>query len=236
MLVILDISHNPNTCLPNYVNAMDSATKTTPLCGYGNPNGCPVADTCTPNLTFYLSQDSFSVSTWDIFPVYSLNTTSAIWYWGDGTSSTGFYPSHVYASGGTYNICATVFSACGDSSQVCQADSFFRVSSAQNMVYVNVQGGSSTGIIANAINARESVYPNPGDGTFKISIEEPAVSAGTAEIIVTNSIGQEVYTGTGSFSENKLVKEINLHGYGSGMYFISIKCGIKSYRLKAVVR
>ncbi|MHB8260173.1 MAG: gliding motility-associated C-terminal domain-containing protein [Bacteroidia bacterium] len=34
------IFNNPFTCLPNYIKAMDSLTRTYPLCELGNPNGC----------------------------------------------------------------------------------------------------------------------------------------------------------------------------------------------------
>ena len=38
-----DIRNNLFTCLPNYINAMNTATHAYPLCATGNSNGCPVA-------------------------------------------------------------------------------------------------------------------------------------------------------------------------------------------------
>lgn len=41
----INISDNKNKCLPNYIDAMDAATKMTPLCtigdGVNNPDNCP---------------------------------------------------------------------------------------------------------------------------------------------------------------------------------------------------
>ncbi|MDF2451942.1 MAG: C-terminal target protein [Bacteroidota bacterium] len=39
----LNISHNPFTCLPNYIPVMDSVTLLYPLCAAGNPFNCPSA-------------------------------------------------------------------------------------------------------------------------------------------------------------------------------------------------
>ncbi|HTA26621.1 MAG TPA: T9SS type A sorting domain-containing protein [Bacteroidia bacterium] len=38
-----NVTGNPFTCLPNYVHGMNAATLAYPLCGPGNPNGCPSA-------------------------------------------------------------------------------------------------------------------------------------------------------------------------------------------------
>ncbi|HTA61688.1 MAG TPA: leucine-rich repeat domain-containing protein, partial [Bacteroidia bacterium] len=43
--VVFNISSNPFTCLPNYIDVMDSAQLANPLCAAGNSNGCPVAAT-----------------------------------------------------------------------------------------------------------------------------------------------------------------------------------------------
>ena len=37
------LNPNPYNCLPNYITAMDAATRAYPLCNLGNTNGCPVS-------------------------------------------------------------------------------------------------------------------------------------------------------------------------------------------------
>jgi len=48
----------------------------------------------------------------------SVNGTSAIWNFGDGSTSTVYNPSHTYTSAGTFNVRLTVSSSCGTDSVV----------------------------------------------------------------------------------------------------------------------
>jgi|GEM_PF-1259861 len=83
--------------------------------------------------------------TWDAYPSYSSYVTSARWYWGDGTSTTGLYPSHTYSVAGRYNICVAAYSSCGDSAIYCQNDTVYRLGNNNNtlssMININVVSG-----------------------------------------------------------------------------------------------
>jgi uncharacterized repeat protein (TIGR03803 family) len=124
-----------------------------------------------PTVSCILTQDT-APSTWDAYPSYSSNVTSARWYWGDGSSTTNLYPSHTYSVAGRYNICVTAYSSYGDSAVYCQNDSLYRLSNnntQNNMVYVNVLHSQATGINqVTDINNQISIYPNPSNGTFVI--------------------------------------------------------------------
>ncbi len=168
----LNISHNPFTCLPNYTLKMDSTTLSYPLCGSGNTYGCPNSTDCTPAGTFSLTAD-ITPHYWDAHPAYSANTINTRWYWGDGTSTTGLYPSHIYPNPGFYNICVATYSSCGDSSKYCIADSLYRLannSPYNTMVYINVDSTNNytTGINKLVRSNELNIYPNPNNGSFVI--------------------------------------------------------------------
>ncbi len=48
----------------------------------------------------------------------STNAGSAVWYFGDGSTSTVYNPSHTYGTAGTYNVKLIVTSSCGTDSLV----------------------------------------------------------------------------------------------------------------------
>ncbi|MGZ4058435.1 MAG: M4 family metallopeptidase, partial [Bacteroidia bacterium] len=48
----------------------------------------------------------------------SVNGSTAVWHFGDGTTSTAYSPSHTYTTAGTFNVKLTVSSACGTDSVV----------------------------------------------------------------------------------------------------------------------
>jgi hypothetical protein len=164
-------------------------------------------DSCErPVVTYTLVQNA-APQTWDIFPTYSL-TTNATWYWGDGSSSIGMYPSHTYATAGRYNICVTVFSSCGDSVSYCQSDTVFKSSSA--MVQVNVVNGS---IGTHTIVKDHSLqaYPNPGNGNIRLTSDSEI-----GPITIYNSLGEIILKD--KINSNKYL--LDLTKQSPGIYFL----------------
>lgn len=124
------------------------------------------ADT-VPTVSYLLVPDTVP-HVWDMYVSYSSNIVNARWYWGDGTDTLGLYVSHTYNSSGVYNICVTVYNACGDSSSYCLNDSIYRTTS-NSMVRVNVMQSQAAGISQiSGLNANVSIYPNPTNGNFTI--------------------------------------------------------------------
>lgn len=76
-----------------------------------------------------------------------------------------------------------------------------------------------TGIIENEINGSISLYPNPNNGTFQLSLE--GVDAGVYNVSVTNMIGQTIYSNPinvgGNYNGN-----IALSNLENGVYFMEI--------------
>ncbi len=64
---------------------------------------------------------------------------SYLWSWGDGTSSTGATPSHIYSTPGYYNICLTITDANGCTGMYCDSSTYiFRSNSEASMITINV--------------------------------------------------------------------------------------------------
>ena len=120
-------------------------------------------------VSYILQKDNAAADTWDAYVNYNNGTgpVTYFWNWGDGSSSVTPYPSHTYSVAGTYSICVTIADG-SCSSTYCQNDSIYRLSSSNNMVYVNVLH-ASTGIQQLSITSSQvSVYPNPNSGAFTI--------------------------------------------------------------------
>jgi len=73
-----------------------------------------------------------------------------------------------------------------------------------------------------------SVYPNPSNGKFTIILKD--LTQEKVDFQITNSLGQVVYSGTLSSSENQ--KEINL---ATGIYYLKINSGVRLETIELIV-
>ena len=172
-----------------------------------------------PRVSFVLQKDSSAANTWDVYPTYSSYVTTANWNWGDATSITnGLYPSHTYATAGSYSICVTASYTSNNLTcvgpPICQNDSLYRLaynSASSAMVHVNVIN-KTAGIQQLTANKQQfSVYPNPASGTINI---QSNTELGTVSIY--NSLGESILQ-----IKSKNVKEqVDLSKFPSGIYII----------------
>ncbi len=144
-------------------------------------NGCQACDTVTMyfgnqtflcNANFVIYPDSVNTN---IAWIYNLSTggpnMTYQWFWGDNTPvDTVPYPSHVYSSSGSYNICLVIYDAinqCSDT--MCQLLWVPRLSqqAASNPFYVNV---IPTGMQENS-QSSWSLFPNPASTELTIKTD-----------------------------------------------------------------
>jgi hypothetical protein len=186
-------------------------------------NNCINTDTISiivnPALTasFILRKDTLQIGKWDAYPNYSATINAARWYWGDGTSTIGLYPSHIYAVAGNYMICVTAYSSCGDSISTCQNDTISRLASnsiLSNAVYINVINNTTTGIKQVINNTQVTIYPNPSSGIFAIQ----TIEYNNTNIEVYNLMGQKVFTDKLQYNTT----QINLSSLVNGMYQVRL--------------
>lgn len=198
-----------------------------------NLNSCAVAVnpiTITPPcaaISNFTVVPTSTAQVWNAAPTSFSNVTSALWSWGDGSTSNSLYPSHTYSAAGLYNICLTVTTTCASTSSFCANYNIFKSSSSpETVVTINVVN-SLSGIKANTLDASLfSVYPNPANNVVYIANKHNQ----HATIKVFNFEGDEVKTL--AVEANNTTK---LEGVSSGIYFLEIKAEEKLLRKKLIV-
>jgi len=176
---------------------------------------------CSPTVMYTLSKDSTTALTWNAYPFYPSNITGATWYWGDGSSTTGLYPSHTYSAAGTYSTCVTVSVSCGTiTATYCYVAAIFRSTQSNDMILVNVKQAYETGIknLTKAEN-RLSIYPNPNNGEFVLELNAAGNEQKESTILIYNMVGEKVV------EKQVLIngkQTIDLSNLVNGTYFVKI--------------
>jgi len=195
---------------------------------------CTVVDTISINVTpspvvsFTMTPDS-TPQVWSVYTSYS-GVDNAIWNWGDGSSSTGLYPSHTFATAAKYNICVTAVSyACADSVTICQNDSLYRLSNStsSNIISVHVVN-TTTGInqVASS-NHPIKIYPTPAQNNFTIDVADNQKQTINVFDLNGNLVLSQTINGT---------TNIDASNFNAGIYNISIigSTGVTNKRLVIV--
>jgi len=160
---------------------------------------------CEPIANFNYSVSYLSVS----FSDSSLNSSSRVWDFGDGSSDTSLNPSHTYTQSGTYQVCLISNNSCS-SDTICQSFT----------VLVN-------NISSYQFNKLVKVYPSPTTGQITVDLVNTYKEV---DITIRNVIGQIVLS-KNLKSTNQLSFELN---GPSGIYFIEIRTTEKSAVFKVV--
>ncbi|MEN9522575.1 MAG: hypothetical protein RL065_952 [Bacteroidota bacterium] len=149
------------------------------------------------------------------------------WSWGDGSTSTGQYPSHTYALAGTYTICLSITATGGGA--MC-TDTF-----CLTQIVARMKGGNAIHSITildpnapNGINnlvalSKLSVYPNPATSELNIEVKGEKIEA----VKITSINGQIMNS---EFAANK----INISNLSSSVYFVEVKTSNNIYRTKFI--
>lgn len=190
---------------------------------------------CVANVTFSMHQDTLNPQpgVWEVSTYYSPQVTNAVWSWGDGTYDTGLSPTHTYTVAGLYNICVNAYASCGDSSFVCQNDSLYRAMGMISVTVLNVNNVAAGIKTETQQSAQVSVYPNPSAGVFTLNLTN--VSAASAQIVLTNILGEVVYSSQETVNNNAVSKEINLQNIANGAYFMKVNMSNKAYTTKIII-
>ena len=206
-----------------------------------NLDFCPIQEneTCSPY--FEIVNDSLYNDPFNVFILFpgAPDASYLNWTFGDGGMSYDAYPSHIYETEGTYEICLYV--SCLDGSGVNYCDSITINSDGTiddgGMVQqvVNLQVVSSfTGISEEpTISHRLSVFPNPASDKTRLNWQSS--KAMLTYVDVFNNQGKRIYS--------KLVPQIvgintfdfDLSELSSGFYTIQIASGEEMFVGKVVV-
>ena len=187
--------------------------------GGGTTLGCKAAYMFDTVLTTLGQVVVYNTSTVDSTYSQSGNV-SYLWDFGDGTSDTGQFPTHVYTQAGTYALCVTVIavgqnanmvSTCTDTyCDTLTVDSTGAISYKNVNVVLNVYSPKQMNVEEND-NQYVTLYPNPSRGSALLELEHES-------LILIYSM------------EGKLIREWKSEGgeellpvLAPGTYFVRIK-------------
>jgi hypothetical protein len=133
----------------------------------------------------------------------SLNSTTYLWDFGDGTSSTDFEPVHLYSAPGVYNVCLTATGECDDNT-TCQ----------------DVRAWDGVGIGEFDANNAISIYPNPASDV--LTIEASNVPGDVLNIEISNISGQVVMNSQLNDFNGYAKEQLDISELTKGVYFVKI--------------
>jgi len=222
----------------NYIATLNAVNySVNPSCSDTSSHAITVnTNTCIANANFSIAPTA-TAQYWNVIPASPANVSSAIWTWGDGSSSNILYTSHQYSAAGTYSICLTVTVNCGATSYHCSSYYIFRSSEQDNsaMIYVNVIDPYI--FMANSNIEMKSIlytiYPNPSNGDFNLNVS--GLDYGLVKVSISNIIGTQVFETEVEASNGSLSKELHVNYLSNGIYFVKINSGKKEHIKKIVI-
>lgn len=132
-----------------------------------------------------------------------------LWSWGDGTTSTGAYPSHTYASAGSYTICLYISTpapnSCSDS--LCLTST---INKTESMYTINFYAPNSVNDVKSEL---ATIYPNPTKSSFMIKGNKSNTYA--VDFYTVNGI--KVKTSSVNANEN-----MNISTLANGIYILKV--------------
>lgn len=92
-----------------------------------------------------------------------------LWNWGDGSTSAGAYPTHVYNTAGYYDVCLSITDSNGCAATYC--DSAVYLYKTDEMITVNVVSEIPNGILEAQDLKGVLLYPNPAGDVLNVSFK-----------------------------------------------------------------
>ncbi len=169
-----------------------------------NVNGCMGSDsavvTINSNPTVTASASSVVVCVDDASVTLLGIPTGGVWS-GPGVSGSNFNPSIAGVGAQTASYSYTDANGCS------------------NIATVNVQVNACVGFVENILANGVSVYPNPNNGSFTLSVN---ANVADLTIKITDMQGRVVYASVENNVNAGFVKQISLDTQSSGMYLMHI--------------
>lgn len=196
-----------------------------------NVTGLP----CTANSNFTVMPTA-TPKFWYAVPNYPWNITKALWSWGDGSSDTLLYTSHLYSLSATYSICLTVTVSCGASSSSCVNQFIYKGAGEQmDILGINVVQPSSQITAINEASFENMVgikiVPNPNNGIFELQSQN--FEGLSTHLSIYNLLGEKVYeTHQPQMNANT---QLNLEHLNNGVYFINLNSTNKHATIKIMI-
>ena len=166
--------------------------------------------------------------------------SSVLWDFGNGMTSSSFYPTYFYDSIGTYTVCLTVNFYDGCSSTDCVTFTMdANGTSGPGGAQMNGFWLNTTGTYPNNVNELTSnatavnMFPNPTSGNMVVKVSQLNPSENTT-IRIYSIDGKEVFAnnfGAGSINNTF---QLNVSELSNGYYFLSLQNGNQIQRVPFV--
>ena len=187
--------------------------------------GCVVVGPTTPSscsASFYPYVDSTQTNLVYLIENSTGNGLSYYWDFDDGSTSTQQFPTHVYTSYGTFNICLTISdnSNCIDTYCISMLlDSVQKTGSGAYTVIV-VPDVPVTGIENSvSIDLKTVVYPNPASSEVYVELTGWSNSV---TLTLLNVVGQKLSREVVSLDTGQNTVKLDMNDYSAGLYFIQV--------------
>jgi len=159
----------------------------------------------------------------------ALNTYQ--WNFGDGSTSTDQYPTHVYANNGVYNVCLQMAQPGGGVCTYCHEIGIDSTGSpvlredATGFTVNVVAFGTALGVNAPSQSAFD-VYPNPIGDNASVSLYMENATACTVDVF--NAAGQRVKTFNEEATAGANTLRLPMQDLTKGMYLMTVRFDGKS--------
>ncbi|MCC6838277.1 MAG: T9SS type A sorting domain-containing protein, partial [Bacteroidia bacterium] len=186
----------------------------------------PTDNSCYSQFT--MVQDSLNSLNYYVYNNSSTgNQYSYLWNFGDGTTSTIPYPTHVYPGTGPYQLCLTVSDNSGCSSTYC--DSLYAGRTA-GVLTINVMPTTSTNStpINDSNISNFILYPNPALDQISIASQDISTIQKISVYDLTGRLVKEI-----SSIHSKEIS-INISDIEKGIYFLTLNDGKRSQTKKFI--
>jgi len=154
-----------------------------------------------------------------------------LWNFGDGSSSTEEYPTHTYASSGTYQLCLTISDNAGCADTYCQS-----ITVDSDGIYNGLTGGGSrstftirvmnplsTGVDEVVTFSNVNTWPNPVNDVLNLTLQSRL--QGTVSATITDLSGRVVTTTSLGVNGGSNRITLPVADLKAGLYVISISNG-----------
>ena len=145
----------------------------------------------------------------------SINATSYLWDFGDGTTSTAVNPLYIYTYADTFTVKLTATSGSGCDNTMIKRN------------YIIVKNANGVSQISNS-EFQISIYPNPTSGKIQVA----GGSGSQYKIEIYNVFSELVYSTTNLKQQTS--NEIDLSPAPAGIYFIELKTSKGNYHRKII--
>jgi PKD repeat protein len=161
-----------------------------------------------------------------------------LWSFGDGTSSVDPYPTHFYASGGTYQLCLTIADAAGCTSVHCDTITVDENGMYSGMVIdgrpgmlrngftLNVIAELPTAVAERKVVDEVALWPNPVEDVIGLAFTSNRSASLSLRIVDLN--GREVRTSNSAVNAGNNRHSINVSDLVAGIYLLQISDGTHS--------